>query len=119
MIGIGCALQILAAVIVAIAPLLADSPKVSATARQTARAAVNVTMDHFSFLRRCSPVAVGTTVTWINQRWYSPYGCEHGRSVQIQVLDTNEQFSYTFHKPGTFPYFCSIHPMMTGKIVVR
>ena len=36
-----------------------------------------------------------------------------------KVLDTDEKFSYTFTKPGTYPYFCSVHPKMTGNIVVR
>jgi plastocyanin len=36
-----------------------------------------------------------------------------------KVLDTDEKFSYTFAKAGTFAYFCSIHPKMTGKIVVQ
>ena len=36
-----------------------------------------------------------------------------------KVLDTDEKFSFTFDTPGTFPYFCSIHPKMTGKVVVR
>jgi plastocyanin len=35
------------------------------------------------------------------------------------VLDTDETFTYTFTKPGTYSYFCSIHPKMTGKIVVQ
>jgi plastocyanin len=35
------------------------------------------------------------------------------------VLDTDETFTYTFTKPGTYTYFCSIHPKMTGKIVVQ
>jgi plastocyanin len=34
------------------------------------------------------------------------------------VLDTDEQYSFTFAKPGTYTYFCSIHPKMTGKVVV-
>jgi plastocyanin len=36
-----------------------------------------------------------------------------------KVLDTDEKFSFTFSTPGTFLYFCSIHPKMTGKVVVR
>jgi plastocyanin len=36
-----------------------------------------------------------------------------------KVLDTDEKFSYTFSKPGTYPYFCSVHPHMTGTVVVK
>jgi plastocyanin len=35
------------------------------------------------------------------------------------VRDTDEKFSYNFGKAGTYNYFCSIHPKMTGKIVVQ
>jgi plastocyanin len=34
------------------------------------------------------------------------------------VLDTDQQFSHRFDAPGTYPYFCSLHPKMTGRIVV-
>jgi hypothetical protein len=36
-----------------------------------------------------------------------------------KVMDTDEKFSYTFTKPGNFPYFCSLHSKMTGKVVVQ
>jgi len=34
-------------------------------------------------------------------------------------IDTDETYSYTFTKPGTYEYFCTLHPMMTGKVEVR
>jgi plastocyanin len=39
--------------------------------------------------------------------------------VTLTVLDTDEKFSFTFSKAGTYPYFCSIHPKMTGKVIVQ
>jgi plastocyanin len=36
-----------------------------------------------------------------------------------KVLDTDEKFSYTFTKAGTYPYYCTIHPKMTGQVVVQ
>jgi plastocyanin len=41
------------------------------------------------------------------------------KSFKSKVLDTNEEFTYTFSKAGTYTYFCSIHPRMTGKVVVE
>jgi plastocyanin len=41
------------------------------------------------------------------------------KSFKSKVMDTDESFTYTFSKPGTYTYFCSIHPKMTGKIVVQ
>jgi plastocyanin len=64
-------------------------------------------------------VAVGTTVTWTN-RDDTPHTVVSTDSMfKSKVLDTDEKFAYTFAKPGTFPYFCSIHPKMTGKVVVQ
>jgi len=39
------------------------------------------------------------------------------RKFKSPVLDTDERFSYRFDAPGTYDYFCSIHPKMTGRIV--
>jgi len=41
------------------------------------------------------------------------------KSFKSKVLDTDEKFSYTFSKPETYPYFCSVHPKMTGKVIVQ
>jgi len=41
------------------------------------------------------------------------------QSYRSKVLDTGDRFSMTFAKPGTYEYFCSIHPHMTGKVVVK
>ena len=64
-------------------------------------------------------IQVNTTVTWIN-RDDIPHTVVSTDSVfKSKVLDTDEEYSYTFTKSGTFPYFCSIHPKMTGKVVVQ
>jgi plastocyanin len=41
------------------------------------------------------------------------------QEAESKVLDTDENFSYTFTKAGTYPYYCTIHPKMTGKVVVQ
>ena len=68
-------------------------------------------------LQRETPVGKvsGTTVIWTN-RDDIPHTVVSTEGVfRSKVLDTDEKFSYTFAKAGTFPYFCSIHPKMTGK----
>jgi plastocyanin len=40
-------------------------------------------------------------------------------AFKSKVLDTDEKFTFTFDKPGTYPYFCSIHPKMTGTVKVQ
>jgi len=79
----------------------------------------SVTIGNFTFNNPTLTVKPGTTVTWTNADDIPHTVVSKDGVFRSKVLDTNEQFSYTFHKPGTFPYFCSIHPMMTGKIVVR
>lgn len=80
---------------------------------------VGVKIDNFSFGPTTLKVTVGTTVTWTN-RDDTPHTVVSKDGVfKSKVLDTGETFSYTFAKPGTFPYFCSIHPKMTGEVVVQ
>src|SRR5260370_1150457 len=106
----------LAAVMVATALLLAESMNVAVNTQQPASAIAHVKVDNFSFGPATLTVAVGTIVTWTN-RDDIPHRVVSADSVfKSKVLDTGEQFSYTFTKPGTFPYFCSIHPKMTGKV---
>ena len=108
-----------AAVMVATALLLAESTNVAASTQQPAPATADVKVDNFSFGPATLIVGVGTTVTWTN-RDDIPHTVVSTDSVfKSKVLDTDEKFSYTFAKPGTFPYFCSIHPKMTGKVVVQ
>ncbi len=95
------------------------APLVRANAQQSSPATAEVKIDNFSFGPGTLTVAVGTTVTWIN-RDDIPHTIVSSDAVfKSKVLDTDEKFSYTFTKAGTFPYSCSIHPKMTGKVVVQ
>ncbi len=83
-------------------------------------ATVEVKIDNFSFAPAVLTVALGTTVTWINHDDipHTVVSTE-GKVLKSKVLDTDDKFSYRFDKAGTFPYFCSIHTKMTGKVIVR
>lgn len=82
-------------------------------------AMAEVKIDNFSFGPNDLKVAVGTTVTWTN-RDDIPHNIVSTDGVfKSKVLDTDEKFSFTFSKAGTYPYFCAIHPKMTGKVVVQ
>jgi len=80
-----------------------------------------VKIDNFSFSPATLTVTVGTTVTWTNRDDipHTVVSTDEPRLFKSKVLDTDEKFSFTFSKPGTFPYFCSVHPKMTGKVVVQ
>jgi plastocyanin len=78
-----------------------------------------VKIDNFSFGPGTLTVPVGTTVTWTNRDDIPHTAVSTDGVFKSKVMDTDEKFSYTFTKAGTFPYFCSIHPKMTGKVVVQ
>ena len=90
----------------------------TASAQQKAEA-VEVKIDNFSFGPAELTVAVGTTVTWTNRDDIPHTVVSTDKMFKSKVLDTDEKFSYTFTQAGSFPYFCSIHPKMTGKVVVK
>jgi plastocyanin len=78
-----------------------------------------VKIDNFSFGPGTLTVPVGTTVTWTNRDDIPHTAVSTDGAFKSKVMDTDEKFSYTFSKAGTYPYFCSIHPKMTGKVVVQ
>ena len=78
-----------------------------------------VKIDNFSFGPAELTVPVGTTVTWTNRDDIPHTVVNTDKVFKSKVLDTDETFSFTFDKAGTYPYFCSIHPKMTGKVVVQ
>lgn len=82
---------------------------------------VEVKIDNFSFGPASLTVAVGTTVTWTNRDDipHTVVSTDDAKTFKSKVLDTDEKFSFTFNKAGTYPYFCSIHPKMTGKVIVQ
>jgi plastocyanin len=82
---------------------------------------VAVKIDNFSFGPVALTVPVGATVTWINRddMPHTVVSTDDSKTLKSKVLDTNEKFSFTFSKAGSYPYFCSIHPKMTGKVIVQ
>jgi plastocyanin len=78
-----------------------------------------VKIDNFSFGPGTLSVPVGTTVTWTNRDDIPHTVVSTEGAFKSKVLDTDEKFAYTFSKAGTYPYFCSIHPKMTGKVIVQ
>jgi plastocyanin len=80
-----------------------------------------VTIDNFAFGPGAITVAPGTKVTWTNRddEPHTVVSADDPRTFKSGALDTGENFSFTFDKPGTYRYFCSIHPHMTGTVVVK
>ncbi len=77
-----------------------------------------VVVDNFSFAPAAATVPAGATVTWTNRDDVPHNIISTEKKFASPVLDTDEQFSHRFDAPGTYPYYCSIHPKMTGQVVV-
>jgi plastocyanin len=112
-------LVVAAPVIAAVALLVSGSRSFVATAQQAQASSAEVKIDNFSFGPAAVTVAVGTTVTWTNRDDIPHTVVSDDKVFKSKVLDTDEKFSFTFTKAGTYPYFCSVHPKMTGKVVVQ
>jgi plastocyanin len=81
--------------------------------------AAEVKIDNFSFSPATLQIKSGTTVTWTNADDIPHTVVSNDKVFKSKALDTDEKFSFTFDKPGTYPYFCSLHPKMTAKVVVQ
>jgi plastocyanin len=86
---------------------------------QAQGSSVEVKIDNFVFGPQSLTISAGTTVTWINHDDIPHTVVSNDGVFKSKVLDTDDKFSFTFAKPGTYPYFCSIHPKMTAKVVVQ
>jgi plastocyanin len=78
-----------------------------------------VTIDNFTFSPKELTVAVGTTVKFVNHDDIPHTVVEKRLSFRSKALDTDDAYSYTFAAAGSFDYFCSLHPHMVGKIIVK
>jgi Icc protein len=78
-----------------------------------------VRIDNFSFAPETLTVPTGTNVTWVNHDDIPHTVVEKSGRFRSSVLDTDQQFSFRFENPGDYAYYCSIHPKMTAKVVVR
>lgn len=104
--------------VVAGAVMVVGTGKAKAT-DQSSSGSAEVKIDNFSFGPSSLTVAVGTEVTWINRDDIPHTIVSTDGVFKSKVRDTDEKFSYKFTKAGTYSYYCSIHPKMTGKIVVQ
>jgi plastocyanin len=92
---------------------LAESPA-SSTAPST-----TVTIDNFTFSPMTIEVQRGATIKWINKDDIPHVVASTAGTFKSRAIDTDGSFVFTFTEPGTYEYYCSVHPKMTGKIVVK
>jgi plastocyanin len=77
-----------------------------------------VKIDNFSFGPDTINIPVGTTLTWQNGDDIPHSIVAEDKSFRSKALDSDDQFSYIFSKPGEFVYFCGLHPFMKGRVIV-
>ena len=98
---------------------LVNRPAARAAAAEGKPPAEAVKIDNFSFSPSSTTIPVGTTVRWTNRDDIPHTVVSDDKAFKSKALDTDEEFTYTFSKAGTYSYFCSIHPKMTAKVVVQ
>jgi len=78
-----------------------------------------IKIDNFSFGPATVTVPAGSVVTWTNHDDVPHVVASEDKSFRSKALDTDDKFAFTFTKPGTYTYYCAIHPKMTAKVVVQ
>jgi plastocyanin len=104
-------------VMIAMLLMFAGARRVAANDQPSVANAVKI--DNFVFGPQTVTVPVGATVTWTNSDDIPHTAVSTDGVFKSKVMDTDEKFSYTFTKAGTYSYYCSIHPKMTGQVVVK
>jgi plastocyanin len=106
------------------APVLPVSPPPTTrteAAGSPEAAAAQVVIDNFAYSPREITVTAGTRVTWVNHD-DSPHtvtSTAKPKAFDSGAMDTDASFAFTFAAPGTYEYFCAVHPHMTGKVIVK
>ena len=110
--------SVLMPMMIAMLLLFAGSSRVIAS-DQPSTANVAIKIDNFVFGPQAITVPVGTTVTWTNSDDIPHTAVSTDGVFKSKVMETDEKFSYTFTKAGTYSYYCSVHPKMTGQVIVK
>jgi len=104
----------------ALAATLAAAILAAAAPSLPARAAdAEVKIDNFTFAPERVTVKAGTTVTWVNEDDIPHTVASSAKLFKSHALDTDDKYAFMFTAPGVYQYFCSLHPHMTGTIVVE
>jgi len=96
---------LLALALLAAPPAFADEP-------------TTVIIDNFAFKPNVISVKPGTHIVFKNQDDLPHSVVIPDMTVKSPLMDTDGTYDADFEKPGEYEYFCGIHPMMTGKVIV-
>ncbi len=87
--------------------------------QQTPVAEVNINIVDFRFDPAEVTVKVGTRVTWTEVGPTVHNTVSRDKLWESPILNPGQKFSYTFTRPGTYEYLCTLHPEMVGKVIVK
>jgi plastocyanin len=91
----------------------------AAGAAQDSKPEEQVKIDNFSFVPQTLTVKAGTRVTWVNKDEEPHTVVSTTKKFSSRVVDTGGRYDYTFTDPGTYEYYCSVHPHMKAKVIVQ
>ena len=115
-----CTFVFLGTVLTAFALAQGARPSLAMSPEDKPASSTTIKIDNFSFGPAAITIAAGTTVTWTNNDDVPHVvTSDDNKMFKSKALDTDDHFSYTFTKPGTYNYYCAIHPKMVAKIVVQ
>ena len=98
----------------------AARPSLAGSMSDKPASAAEIKIDNFSFGPATVTIPAGTTITWTNNDDVPHVvSSDDNKMFKSKALDTDDRFSFTFTKPGTYNYYCAIHPKMVAKIVVQ
>ena len=96
-----------------------SSMTAAASAGASTDSSAEVKIDNFSFTPGAVTVKAGTQVTWINHDDIPHTVDSTQGKFKSAALDTDDKFQFRFTEPGEYPFYCRMHPKMTGKIIVQ
>jgi plastocyanin len=100
------------------APVVKTTPTTTA-ASAPAPTGTEVKIDNFAFNPAVITVKAGTQVIWINKDDIPHTVDSSEGKFKSSALDTDDKFEFKFSEPGEYPFFCRMHPKMTGKVIVQ
>jgi plastocyanin len=112
-------IRVAAALAVALFAAEATLPATTSARAAETEVKIEVKIDNFTFAPQRIVVQAGTTVTWTNADDAPHTVVSTTKLFKSSAFDTEDKFSFTFATPGTYEYFCSLHPHMTGTVVVE
>ncbi|MBV8230335.1 MAG: cupredoxin family copper-binding protein [Planctomycetaceae bacterium] len=99
----------------------ASAPRWEGAVRPASAEPKQISIDNFRYVPDTLTVPAGTKVTWTNHDDMPHTVTSTGtpKALDSEALDTDEQFSHVFVEPGTYTYRCTVHPKMSGRVLVE